>query len=639
MIPLSKFNTPYGTFQVDVPKKIPVDGEIHWTMVYTVGEKGMKQGGSIKILFPAYQHQRSQEYVQVYDYWKPHFLYAYCEEETLPLRTEVEKIPSQFSHIQRWPDSDRVGIILAEADLPPGTKIWIHYGGIDRAWMKGQVPPTRVGHRAHKREGTFLQYQWFIDAEGTKEYDPIQVFPSIEIVPDRPRYLTLIAPTFLVPGEKVSLHYLMKDRFYNPIFEEVPTFFQVIIRNLKTGQVIPVEQDEKGIYWIQVQEEGVYELDAEGTEEVQVEKAVFFCQPSDYRIYWGDLHCHSSLTPNIRDNNGGASPQDAYTYAKEVSCLDFMGLSEQTFTFNEEADLNITQQTWETMGRLSDEQNNPGTFVTFPGFEFHSKRGDTVVLFGKSLKEFPYPDETVQDLPDVWRYYGEAQYLTIPHLHRYCDGRKMKDQQEMQHSGFKLDNWKEGNPHQEVLCEIFSSQWGRFESNQHPMLLKAKSNIPHNTYTDFLNLGKPWGITAGSDDHDAIPGHGGVTAVYAKEQTREGIFTGLKERRTYGSTHPRMGIQFYVDGHFMGEEVGVDTEVPKELRNIHGQVVCPTRIQWVEIIKNGKVVYRVKGDHSWMEVSYEDGAPLTEPTYYYLRVKQVDGHIGWSSPVWFIPKE
>lgn len=630
------FQTPYGSFQVEVPEVVTVDGEIGWTVVYTVGETGIKQGGSLKIIFPAYQHQRSQEYVQVYDYWKPHFLYAYCEDETLPIRTEEEKIPSQFSHIKRWPDSQRVGLIIAESDLPAGTKIYIHYGGIDRSWMYGQVIPTRVRHRSHKKQGTFLDYQWFIDVEGTKQYQSIEVFPPIQVVPDKEKYVTLIAPTFIQPGEKVKVQYLLKDRFYNPIFDKNPRDFTMVVRNLKTDKISPIEMDEEGHYNLLLQEEGIYELDVKDVGHLQVEKAVFFCRKSEYHIYWGDLHCHSSLTPNIRDNNGGASPEDAYTYAQEVSHLDFVGLSEQTFEFNEDQELNITKQMWNRIGELSDQYYKPGSLVTFPGFEFHSRRGDTVVLFGDSLSNFSYPDSTVEDLPDVWSYYGEDQYVTIPHFHRYCGGRRKKDQQEMQHSGFNLEIWKLGNKKQEVLCEIFSSQWGRFENSHHPMLLKAKSNIPNNTYVDFLNRGKPWGVTSGSDDHDAMPGHGGVTAIYAKEQSREAIFEGLQKRRTYATTHPRMGIEFYVDGNFMGEEVFVSDKGKKQPHKLKGQVVCPKRIKYVELIKNGEVIYREQGNYSWMEFSYEDKEVIEDRIYYYLRVKQVDGHIGWSSPIWFI---
>ena len=635
---MSKIQTPYGLFEVEVNQEIAVNGEIGWRAVYTVGDLGMKQGGSIKIILPAYQHQRSREYVQVYDYWKPHFLYAYCNDETLPIRTAVEKVPSKFSHIQRWVDSDRVAVIIAEADLPPGSQIYIHYGGIDRAWMEGQVPPTRVGHRSTKREGSFLKHECLIDIEGTKEYKKIDIFPEIKVVPGEAKYLTLIAPTFIQPKEPVEIKYLVKDRFHNPIFDWKGAPFTINMRNLQTGKQTPCPRNERGTYEIRVEEEGIYELDIAGIEELEVQKAVFFCKESEYQIYWGDLHCHSSLTPNIRDNNGGASPYDAYQYAKEVSNIDFVGLSEQTFEFNEDEDLNITRSTWDTIGALSDEHYIPGSFVTFPGFEFHSQRGDTIVLFGDSLSKFPYPDETVQDLPDVWTYYGEDQYLTIPHLHRYCGGRRAKDQQEMQHTGFTLDNWKAGNKKQEVLCEIYSSQWGRFESNDHPMLLKAKANVPKNTYVDFLNMGKPWGVTASSDDHDAMPGYGGVTAVYAKELTREGIFEALRSRRTYATTHPRIGVQFYVNGLCMGEEAEIGDGEAREIQEIRGQVICPKEIQYVEIIKNGELLQRIDGDQSWMDISYEDIGNIKERTYYYLRVKQIDGHFAWSSPIWIIPK-
>jgi predicted dehydrogenase len=42
------------------------------------------------------------------------------------------------------------------------------------------------------------------------------------------------------------------------------------------------------------------------------------------------------------------------------------------------------------------------------------------------------------------------------------------------------------------------------------------------------------------------------------------------------------------------------------------------------------------GDRGVLE--WRDARPLTTTRYYYLRVRQSDGHLGWTSPVWIVPQ-
>ncbi|GAA0178937.1 hypothetical protein SH2C18_19030 [Clostridium sediminicola] len=626
----------YGDIHVDSKSKIEVDGELEWVITYVAGAKGIKKGGSIKVILPAFQHQRSEEYVQVYDYWKSNFLYAYCEDENLKITTEANKIETNFSHIKRWPDSTRVALIIVEEEIKEGTKIFIHYGGISRAWMDRCAPPTRVGHNSHKKKGTFLNYKVFVDIEGNKEYKELNGFEPIEVIPGKEKIITTITPNLISVGERFEIKIFVKDKFNNPIFDYDTSDIEISIKDLKNnGVVINEGQVKNGIYLLELNEEGIFEVDVKVDDELFVEKSIILCKNSPYNIYWGDLHSHSNLTANIKDNNGGASPEDAYTYAKDVANIDFMGLSEQTFEFNEDKSLNITKEMWKLIGEKADINYKEGKFVAFPGFEFHSKRGDTVVLFSDSLSKFSYPEEWVKDIPDVWEYYGDKEYLTIPHLHRYCGGRKSKDDQDSKNNGFNYDNWEKNNENIERLGEIFSSQWGRFENENHPMLLKAKSNIPGNTIVDFLNKGRKWGITASSDDHDAMPGHGGVTAVYAKELTRKGVYEALYNRKSYASTHPRMIMYFNINESFMGEEVYYKGKTFTEPRRIKCTLAAPKQIKSVEIICNGEVMYSTKCDKQWTEIEFIDDSVISKDTYYYIRMKQIDEHMAWSSPIWF----
>ncbi|RRD94535.1 DUF3604 domain-containing protein [Clostridiales bacterium COT073_COT-073] len=615
----------YGTFTVEIPETVTVDGEIGWHIKFALSTPVAK-GGGIRIVFPAYTHQRSIEYVQNIDYWKPHFIYAYFEEENAGLKTRVEKIDSEFTHILRWPDSDRIAVITAQEDWPAGAVLHIFYGGIDRMWLKGRVCPTRAPHHATFADGTFLQYEFSIDGQGNGEYKKLDIIPSVRVNPDEALYLSVAAPTAVRPGQKFKISYTVGDRFHNPIWKytDQPQF---ILRNLKTGQETQI-LNEDGL----IEEEGYYEVDCRNLK-LKTEKAVICCQADAQPIYWGDTHCHTVLTPNIHDNNNGACPQDAYNYAQKVSNLDFVCLVEQTFIFDDNAKQNITPQLWEKIREISNQNYTPGQFVTFPGFELHSQRGDTVVFFAEDMSNFQYPAEVV-DIYDVWRLYQGKDYMTVPHFHRYCGGRLIKDQQEQQHSGFDLKNWEPADD-AERLCEFYSAQWGRFEYPGNPMLLKAMSNIPENDVNSFLNRGKIWGMTAGSDDHDSMPGHGGLTAVYADALTREGVFKGLKNRQTYATTHTRMYLNYQLAERPIGESLMASQAKAGDALVLKAAMAAPVNIRSVDLIVNGQVFQKIAVNERWLETELTVPAEMMSAgSYLYVRVKLADENIVVGSPIW-----
>lgn len=629
-------NRSYGYITVDAPGKIEVDGEIKWILTYTVGSMGMEKGGGIEIIFPPYQHQATREYVQVFDYWRPGYAWAICSDEDIKLSMSVEKIQTEFLHIKNWPDSSRVLKITTTQPLKEGQQIIVYYGGVDKMWVKGAAPPTRVGTLSHKKKGTYLEHKVHVDVKGKGEYIDIGGFPSIHIVPGKPSHIQVATPSIVKPNKEFPIKISMRDRFNNPIFDKPEEDLSIIIRNLKDKSIKEtVEQIDHFTYKAILDKEGPYEIDIQ-CQGLDVEKSVVYCTEKIQELLWGDTHCHSNLTPNIRDNDGGADPEDCYEYARNISCLDFVCLVEQTFEFNDDETVNITPKTWAQMGRLSDKHYVPGEFVTYTGFEMHDKRGDTVVIFNGSLNDIPYPHQNVKEVKDVWNMYGKTGYMTIPHLHRYCGGRKTKDQQDLKYGGFNLNNWEEDNEYAERLVEIFSTQWGRFENNFHPMLLKARANIEGNTVLNFLNRGKCWGFTASSDDHDGRPGYGGITGVFTNSRTREGIFDGLYNRKSIASTNPKIIAFYTIDDHILGDVVRF-SEVYKKPRQIKILAVTPKPMVSVELIKNGQVLYFKKDvAGQYIELEFDDVDPIMKNTYYYFRITQEDGHLAWASPIWFI---
>lgn len=321
---------------------------------------------------------------------------------------------------------------------------------------------------------------------------------------------------------------------------------------------------------------------------------------------------------------------DAYEFARDARMIDFLALVEQTFLFDENERQNVTKKIWEVMGKYSNIYNEDDKFVTFPGFEFHSPRGDTVVILGEDIENFEYPKGAI-DIGDIWDKFKNKKYLSIPHFHRYCGGRLHKDEQDQKNTGFDLKKW-ERNDEAEVLCEFYSGQWGRFEYPKNPMLLKAMSNIDDNTVTSFLNRGKMWGVTASSDDHDLMPGHAGLTFVYSDKLRRPDIFNGLKRRNTYASTYTRVFLDYRINEVLMGGILKYD-EINK--LNIKINLVSPVEIRTFELIVNGEIFIEdnVKNqlDKRDIEIDKKD---IVKNSYIYVRYKLEDENIIISSPIW-----
>ena len=109
-----------------------------------------------------------------------------------------------------------------------------------------------------------------------------------------------------------------------------------------------------------------------------------------------------------------------------------------------------------------------------------------------------------------------------------------------------------------------------------------------------LSEGHIFGVIANTDHHHAHPGsYGhGKTAVWAKDLTRNSIWEAIQNRRTYAVTGDKIELQFSVNKAPMGSIIESDKK-----RIIDASVVGGTAIDYVDIIKNNKLLKRYSPDH------------------------------------------
>lgn len=349
------------------------------------------------------------------------------------------------------------------------------------------------------------------------------------------------------------------------------------------------------------------------------------------KLFWGDLHAQSEYhvmhsqkkdARQVEWSKGIScgTPDEVYGYARDISLLDFVAITDQGA---------ITGVGWEILREKAAQFYQPGAFVTFNAYEAGTSVGHRNVIY-RGEGDPPQSAAAFSYMPDfLYKFYaGRQDVIMIPHhVKTWTD-------------------WSFYDPELEPVMEIYSC-WGQSENPS--MERWEKGMTPRAGAWEALQRGYRLGMIASSDNHVGMPGRsyphdrqvhtpfpGGLAAVWASELTREALFDALKARRCYGTTGARIILEFTINEQSMGE--AVDVESSHFPRNIFVFARGTDAIVAVEILRNGTVVhtwspgYRETGEH--VKFEWEDSTPLERSTYYYVRLRQADGEMAWSSPIW-----
>ena len=330
---------------------------------------------------------------------------------------------------------------------------------------------------------------------------------------------------------------------------------------------------------------------------------------SAWHAYFGNLHLHSDLSGDLRGFEG--RPEDNLQVLEDLPRLDFGALSDHAET--------LRPADWWATRKLTELWNRPGSFVTLPGYEWTSlEYGHRVVLF---------PDERVGDrealIPAapgdpptrLWSHLGGRAALTIPHHPSHALRRPV--------------DWSFRDDRFQRLVEIFQTR-GSYEFDGAPVNPKLASDfVPGHSVRDALAMGHRLGIIASPDHGGGL----GLAGVWATELTREAIFEGLYARRTFGTTGAKLELFLTVAGGAQGSE----------LRRGPGPVPIAAWVRGtapgleLTIVRDGVEVKSRRFPGTEARWSWNDEERSPGARYYYLRARQSDGHLGWTSPVWLEP--
>lgn len=496
----------------------------------------------------------------------------------------------------------RVVVSPGEGGFAPGEKIIFRYTGrVDKFAEAGEL------------------FQIFVDADGDGHSAGIADPPALRTLARGPARLNVTAPSQAQPGEMIELRAAPLDGLGN--WSEFPpgTFTLKVVRDGRPAGEKSIETagGEKTIAFAYAPaEEGVYFFHVEGPAGLSGASNVTLCQKDapHLKLYFGDIHGHS------RFSDGTGTPEDYYRFAREVSRLDIAALTDHA----DHGTIPMKGKVWEHIKKAANDAYQPGRFVTFLGFEWTNwKYGHRNVYYrdgdGPVLRSIDPPSDTPQDL---WSLIEPFEAMTIAH---HVGG------------GPIATDWNvEPSPSKEWLVEICSIHGS---SERYGGKAAIYNPIEGAFVRDALMRGYRLGIIASGDTHDGHPGQrsvgamvNGLVAVYSRELTREAVWGALRRRQVYGTSGPKIILNFRVGDSPMGSEIEWDAAkgpLPIALR----AVACD-EIATIEVIRNGKTVFAQEGEGVFAQLLIEDHDPPPGESWYYARILQKDGNMAWSSPVW-----
>lgn len=513
--------------------------------------------------------------------------------------------------------------------------------------------------------------------EENGELYPLTAEQPLVVFPNDPNRLEIIIPTICIAGNKINAELHVTDQFRNAVDDLESQVFSLTmydgstdsnkehvwetqkrniqfspdksgvlrlaangacmlnavdsiipLQNYSTLDFLPIPRKAGGNSAPPIQIPEIWIKGASRYSAISGPSKVFDSDPG-YRLYWGDLHGHTTLSDGVGDI------EQFYKYARQVAALDIAAASDH------EGGIELLglpkndrrpPMRWEKTQNAANTFYEPGKFVTFRGFEWTSCRyghrnvyfrdGKVRDYFGAFTHEYILYD---MEPTEFYTLIDDPDALIIPH-----------------HTLVATD-WKYYDP-RELLVEIYST-WGRTEFSGNKGW--DKPDNPGTGVQAGLDYGYRMGIIGGGDSHDSMIGRcypgspaknlnyrSGLMGVFAAELTRNAVFEALQKRRTFATTGERCYLDFRINNNFMGSEitVGEDSNCSVFIE------YCGTRpIRTVELVSNNGKVTKLQNciDEMDIQLEWKVKAPHERVTdYYYVRVEQSDGNIAWSSPIW-----
>ena len=384
-----------------------------------------------------------------------------------------------------------------------------------------------------------LEFAVLIDPDRSEDWHRLSSVEGLSVVPGPPVRLVAIAPGDGLVGETGTVTIRAEDRWGNA---SMPIHARPKVRELYAEPAGPLLELGEAVVCadppvvhvpVRYKASGPTRLEVhlpDSDLSAQSNPVRITTEPPKWRRFWGDMHSGQSEV-----GCGVGSMAEHFTHARDAAGLQFI-----THQGN---DHYVSRALWDLTRTETEAFHEPGRFVTFLGCEWSPPTAD-----GGDRNVFYRHDEP--RLRRSGRFFQEDNPDPEPDLttaEPFLEAMRHEPVLINMHVGGRPTNLAWHAPEIERLAEIHSthgtSEW----------FIK-----------DALRRGYRVGITAGTDGITGRPGachpgwrnnrnvRNGLTAVYAEDLTRTGIWEALLARRCYATSGERIGLWFEVDGQPMG---------------------------------------------------------------------------------------
>ena len=389
---------------------------------------------------------------------------------------------------------------------------------------------------------------------------------------------------------------------------------------------------------------------------------------SPYHIYWGDTH-HQSYIPvqdpplssvleqagRYLDFYSGAYYMKQFSFARPIieqcvgEAISRGHLHENPTDSNvhyrgvhleNSKPSDLLAREWAEVQEATAAANSPGSFVTFPGYEWqgNGRWGDHNVIYRREGFDLC----NVLTLPELYAYLRglAVDAFAIPHHTGYLTGQR-------------APNWANCDETLSPYAEIFSIH-GCSETDEEWIGLRHNPHMGPgaggSTWQDALDAGLHLGAICSTDNWTMMPAHWGqgLMAVLAQELTRDALWDAFRNRRVYGVSGDRIELDFTCNDAPMGSILPATDE-----RHILVSVRAADAIDRIELLRSDCVIATHNHQGSWQmpapgtrtswTVRVEIGwgprsAEIPVPDVLWLCTLSVDGGrmLSWQ-PCWVTP--
>jgi hypothetical protein len=476
-----------------------------FTLTYTCGYFGIDDSGSLRVVF---RFAADQTRPQFDDPTGPNYTTIKASNNAV-----LEYRYDPKGNIRPWDRTLYVKVV--RGFMKEGDTITITFG--DRS--KGS-PGMRLQTFC---EDTF-EFRMLVDPIATFNYQQLPVQPMIRLVPGPAERWVAVCPTERRVGDTFRLSIKAEDKWGNPTDKAQRTLRLRASRPVAgLPETVTFERGKFALHvdGLSVAEPGDVDIEVLGDDDTVLcrANALRIHAAADLVPFWGDLHGQSEETI------GTNSARDYFTFARDRAFVDVCG--------HQGNDFQITRDFWDQLNILTAEFNEPGRFVTLPGYEWSGNTalgGDRNVYYMTDDRPIRRSSHAlVEDKSDI-----ESDCNTAAILFRSLRDAG-EDSVAFAHCGGRYADVKLA--HDGVIeksMEIHSS-WGTFEWLVH----------------DAFEMGYRVGIVGNSDGHKGRPGAsypgaahfgaiGGLTCLLVPELTRAAVFDCLRKRRHYATTGGRL---------------------------------------------------------------------------------------------------